>query len=403
MNQLIENFGSSLAQARRSAGLSQAQLGKPVYSRSYISLLESGARTPSEDVLQHVAAKLKIDIELVRSWAMAANEKADADAVATQVEAALLLAAGFPRFLVKSLDNKLIYPSENIRKYALESNRVDLWWVAKFLSIDVAIESDQVDEALKSSKQLLNHWLTFRSPLLEARARTRLSVCLRLSEKLQDAVDQATAALEILDKTKSGNNCSVSTMTALISALGQQGRLMEALSFSQTLEERAHLSLNPIETANAYWALGNLFMSTQSHEKACEIFEKAIELIDPDRSLRRWGRLHLAAALARLRANFKVDEVSFFIEYAEKAFSITSATTDRAQLGLIRGMHATKTENWEVAQKILTKVLENEEELSLSSRADAYQYLGEALNALSNHEEASIQYRMSAQILRSKI
>ena len=50
-------FGVALRAARVAAGLSQSELGEPEFSRSYISLVESGHRAPSREIVEHVAGR----------------------------------------------------------------------------------------------------------------------------------------------------------------------------------------------------------------------------------------------------------------------------------------------------------------------------------------------------------
>ena len=54
----MTEFGERLRQLRRAAGLSQTQLAGEDLSPSYVSLLETGKRQPSPDVVQTLALRL---------------------------------------------------------------------------------------------------------------------------------------------------------------------------------------------------------------------------------------------------------------------------------------------------------------------------------------------------------
>jgi len=54
----IADFGTRLRQARISAGLSQTELAQGIMSASHISLIESGKRSPSPDLLEQLAERL---------------------------------------------------------------------------------------------------------------------------------------------------------------------------------------------------------------------------------------------------------------------------------------------------------------------------------------------------------
>ncbi|MFG3056635.1 helix-turn-helix domain-containing protein [Kitasatospora sp. NPDC048239] len=59
----LQRLGAGIRRLRRAAGLSQTDLAGPDFSPSYISLLESGRRTPSPDVLVRLAARLGCEPE----------------------------------------------------------------------------------------------------------------------------------------------------------------------------------------------------------------------------------------------------------------------------------------------------------------------------------------------------
>ncbi|HJR45686.1 MAG TPA: helix-turn-helix transcriptional regulator [Actinomycetota bacterium] len=56
-----DGIGPRIRRLRRERGLSQKELAEPVASPSFLSLIETGARHPSSDVLAHIAARLDVD------------------------------------------------------------------------------------------------------------------------------------------------------------------------------------------------------------------------------------------------------------------------------------------------------------------------------------------------------
>jgi transcriptional regulator with XRE-family HTH domain len=56
----IKDFGSRLRQERLRAGLSQSDLASGIMSPSHISLLESGQRSPSPELLEQLAERLGV-------------------------------------------------------------------------------------------------------------------------------------------------------------------------------------------------------------------------------------------------------------------------------------------------------------------------------------------------------
>jgi tetratricopeptide (TPR) repeat protein len=59
-------LGARIRKLRMERGLSQEAIAQPLLSGAYLSLIESGQRTPSQDVLTHIASKLGVGmVELV--------------------------------------------------------------------------------------------------------------------------------------------------------------------------------------------------------------------------------------------------------------------------------------------------------------------------------------------------
>ena len=62
-------LGSRIRRLRQERGLTQAGLGGDQLSESYVSLIESGRRVPSEEALGHIAERLGCTVEVLRSAA----------------------------------------------------------------------------------------------------------------------------------------------------------------------------------------------------------------------------------------------------------------------------------------------------------------------------------------------
>ncbi|MEP6694426.1 MAG: helix-turn-helix transcriptional regulator, partial [Chloroflexota bacterium] len=54
----LRQLGQRLREARVEAGLSQAQLGAPYYTRAHVSAIELGKIRPAMKSLEHMATKL---------------------------------------------------------------------------------------------------------------------------------------------------------------------------------------------------------------------------------------------------------------------------------------------------------------------------------------------------------
>ena len=61
-------FGEKLRAERLERGLTQAELGKDLYSPSYISLLETGRREPTAEVIEELARRLELAPKALEAW-----------------------------------------------------------------------------------------------------------------------------------------------------------------------------------------------------------------------------------------------------------------------------------------------------------------------------------------------
>ena len=96
-------LGDAVRRARRRAGLTQAQLGEPVLTKSFVSQLEHGAVAPSVASLFHIADRLRIrPVQLVAL----ADVRLRCDTLLALAEAALVLeGAGAADAWIAALDS----------------------------------------------------------------------------------------------------------------------------------------------------------------------------------------------------------------------------------------------------------------------------------------------------------
>ncbi|WP_286958859.1 MULTISPECIES: helix-turn-helix domain-containing protein [Arsenicicoccus] len=384
-------FGVALRAARVAAGLSQSELGEPEFSRSYISLVESGHRAPSREIVEHVAGRLGLSVEHVRAWALASGKRGDARAAVLQTEALSVLTTHTFEGAIKA--------ASDLRDFALEADRLDLWWTAALMDLTLRIENDFADQVVEQARALVDHWFTQQSTILQGRVRTVLSVALRVTGDLEGSVTEARAAVMAFRTTPTWRSTGVAALTALVSALGQQHRYSDAISWAPDLARGAQDAPNRLEAGNAYWALANLALSTGDPEAGLSYYDQAIAAIDPDGHLRRWGRVHRAAADFRLKADVDLDAVPGLLAKAATAFSLSSARSDQVELDLVQGKYACATGDWAQGRAHMERVLEDGHLLAASDLADAHHHLGTALGELGDHRGAAEHLQESVRLL----
>ncbi|AKT51453.1 hypothetical protein ADJ73_09230 [Arsenicicoccus sp. oral taxon 190] len=371
--------------------MSQSELGEPTFSRSYISLVESGNRAPSREIVEHVADKLGMSVDDVQAWALASGKRGDARAAVLQSEALSLLTTHTFEGAVKA--------ASDLRDFALEADRLDLWWTAALMDLTLRIENDQAEDVIEQVRALAGHWFTRQSAVLTGRVRTVLAVALRVSGDLDASAKEAHAAVLAFQAHPTWRATGIAGLTALVSALGQQHRYSDASSWAQDLAKGAADAPNRLEAGNAYWALANLALATGDPHAGLSYYDQAIAAIDPDGHLRRWGRVHRAAADFRLKAGVDLEAVPSLLDKAATAFSLSSAASDHVELALVRGKHACAVEDWATARTQLEQVVRDGHLLAASEQADAHHHLGAALSELGEHKEAAEHLQESVRLL----
>lgn len=389
----MSDFGASVRQARIHRGLSQAELGEPHYSRSYVSLVETGRRPPSDDLVRHFAARLGLEPELIRSWALAGGDGGTTRAALAQ--SAMITALSRASYAEASR------AASQLSEFALSADRLDLWWTAAILDVDARIEIADAPGAVAAAEALLAHWFTRSSPLLTARVLTALSTALRVTGDGSRAVDVAREAVNCLHG-ESDPGVAAAALTALVSALAEGGRIEEATALIDQLRASAEETPSRVIAGKAFWALGNLEFMRGKAAAGIRDHERAVQSIDPNHELRHWARLHRASATLRLTYDVGLEAVPDLLAKAESAFDISAAAGDRATLAVVQGQYAVHREDWDVALDKLTFALTDADALFPQNRAQAHQMLATTLQALGEHEEAGKHLTAALDILNPR-
>lgn len=373
--------------------MSQEQLGAPTYSRSYMSLVESGTRPPTEEVITHVADKLQLDRAVVAQWHTLDGQSVDIAAAVAQIE---VLSACIENDL-----GEVTLWARRLRDLATEEERLGLWWTSTYASMMCLFHSGGCREARDAATSLRQHWLTASSRALSCRVdciRSQiLRACGALDEAIAAAQDAIDAATSIVDPDVEERPCSVllPAWTSLLSSLSDQGRLGEAYAAAGELTQ---LVTDPngsdIDRGRAYWALGDLHFLSGHHEQGRQAHDLAISLIDPQRHLRLYGRLHRSSAAMRIKSgSSSAEEIPALLEKARAVASLSATAADLADLLITEGLYLASRRKWAKAQESLTRGLEEEEILSLQTRAEAYESLGMTAVALGRTDEGIADLR----------
>ena len=128
-------FGEKLRAERLERGLTQAELGKDLYSPSYISLLETGRREPTADVIEELARRLELAPKALEAWSQPISVS----------DAEYVLAGLYARQAWDLRD----YPSPpnhaaTAARIALEGKNTSAWWNMTYMQAECLMKQGQL-------------------------------------------------------------------------------------------------------------------------------------------------------------------------------------------------------------------------------------------------------------------
>ncbi|GAB77873.1 Transcriptional regulator, contains XRE-family HTH domain [Austwickia chelonae] len=375
------SFGSRLRAARLEKGLSQEQLGAPLFSRSYMSLVESGQRPPTHEVITHVAERLGLDPTVLEKWHALEGQAFDIEVAIAQIE---VLSA----FIENDFDDVRTWAGR-LRTLTDDEQRLGLWWVSSYVRILCDFSAGAYSSAKETAQSLRQHLSSSLSPQLAGRVDCLLAQILRANGDLEEAVSAAESAVGALSGLDSTESAYVSSRVVLASCLGELGRTDEALGHLDSLGLVSPERVSRLDWGKAHWARGNLHFLNGDHVAGRREHDLAITLIDPVRHLRLWGRLHRSSATMRIKSGGPLGDVPELLAKADMVEQISPTTTGLAELAIARGMYLAACEDWAAALSALQSGLVDAEALAPQTRGDAYESLGQVMARCGRPDEAA--------------
>jgi transcriptional regulator with XRE-family HTH domain len=298
------SFGRRLRDLRRARGLSQSDLAGNELSPSYVSLLESDRRKPSAPLLDLLAKRLGVTpAELTGA--------ADHDRTVTSFVEHFSLARQAWR------DGDYPRAETLLRDAAAEGDAIGdtaTWWTATRDLAELYGSEQQHESAYHLLCALANSPATKGSVWLGIDVRTTLAEVLRAMGRLQESLQEATAAVTL---SRQLDRCPAERGRALLSLLAAQAECGDLTSAGQT---GAELELivddlpSPRLRGAAHWALGNAAFLSGAVARAGTHHDKAFEFVSPKVDLRFWARLNRASATMRLLAGEATADVQLLLD-----------------------------------------------------------------------------------------
>ena len=306
--------------------MSQSELAGGEVSPSYISLIESGRRMPSEEIAQAIAERLGVPLSEF-GIVSAANPDERADLVRRLVVARSARAEDGYAFAAQELV-ALVEEADSL-------GEDDVAWEASWELAETYGDLDQPVDRDAVLRRLLDDPLTNSSIRLRARVAAAIAELAQSRGRLPEAVraaEQAVAAAAALDAGALEWCRARLALIAAYTACDDLDRAGEALR--DILDRLDELPTDRLRGL-ACWAAADLHVATGRPADAVPLLNRATGLLPPRADLRQSARLSLATVRVWLAVDRPMDDVEELLGWTRRAFSMVGTEADRVQLAAV--------------------------------------------------------------------
>ncbi|MFI9590607.1 helix-turn-helix domain-containing protein [Nonomuraea sp. NPDC052265] len=252
--------GLRIKTVRRQRGLSQAQLAHPELSDSYVSLIESGKRTPTPAVLELLAQKLDCSLSYLING-VTAEQMEDIE-----------LALGYARLALEN--GEVSEARTRFTELLANNNLTGLTGLRQDTEFGLALAT-QASGDLDGAIAIL---LRLREEELPPDRRVEIAIHLcrayRESERLTEAVEVGEQVLSTA--RPAWNDLLVELGGSLLAAYMERGDLLRARQFAAELLNAADALGTPRSLVAANWMASNTAASTGHAEESVSFAERAM-------------------------------------------------------------------------------------------------------------------------------
>ncbi|MEW9548917.1 helix-turn-helix domain-containing protein [Nonomuraea sp. NPDC050783] len=313
--------GLRIKTVRRQRGLSQAQLAHPELSDSYVSLIESGKRTPTPAVLELLAQKLDCSLSYLING-VTAEQMEDIE-----------LALGYARL---ALENGEVVEARNrFAELLVNNNLTGLTALRQETEFGLALANEACGDLAEATSILL------RLREEELPPDRRIEVAMVLCRVYRES-ERLTEAVEVGERMLMGNarlpwtDALVELAATLLAAYMERGDLLRARQFAAELLNAADALGTPRSIVAANWNASNVAYTTGHVEESLAFAERALAVQLENGQPRNIARMRLAYLRKRLKARpAEIESVRDALRAAVAEFEQTSTSTiDRGHLNV---------------------------------------------------------------------
>ncbi|MEV0229234.1 helix-turn-helix transcriptional regulator [Nonomuraea sp. NPDC050786] len=368
--------GLRIKTVRRQRGLSQAQLAHPELSDSYVSLIESGKRTPTPAVLELLAQKLDCSLSYLING-VTAEQMEDIE-----------LALGYARLALEN--GEVSEARTRFNELLADNNLTGLTSLRQETEYGLALATEaggDLDAAISILLRLREEDLPSERQIEVAIALCRIY---RESERLAEAVEVGEQLL-VGSARPAWTDLLVELGGTLLAAYIERGDLLRARQFAAELLNAADALGTPRSIVAATWMASNTAQITGHPEEALSFSERAMAVQLENGQPRAIARMRLALAQKRLEARpHEAAAVRDTLRNAVAEFEQTSTSTiqrARLQVELARAESITGELDQAVEHAVAGRNMLPKSGMALGAEADLL--LGRIYGAVGRSQEAA--------------
>lgn len=357
-------------------------------SASYISLVESGRRTPSVEIARAIADNLGAELaELTRP------EDASADRDGRLGLVSRLIAARSARDGGDYAQAREILV--DITKQFGGPDEEDAVWEARWELAETLECLGEDAERAQLLRDLLEDPLTTRAAHLHAKVAATLSHSARRGGLLMESVrhaERAMSAAEPLDVDSVG---SVNARLALISAYADIGQWERAAELTRELLDVVDDVVSRQLRGVALWTAAAVLTLVDEADRAGPLAERAGALLRPEVDVRLWARFKRSAASLSVAVG-QVGKAATPLRQARQALELVGTKADLAMLNCVEAMAHQRGGDTDRALAAVERSTGAQAQLSAQHQARLDLTAARALAAAGRTGEALVRYRSGA-------
>lgn len=385
------DFGQRLKQLREEAGLSQRDVAGNAVNPSYVSLLESGARVPTLEVVVRLAEALNVSTDTLigASVVTSRSHTREADRFVSDLIARTSLDYGdLPEAQVRY---------EQAYRNALEADSVVLA-LEYGLALQEILHTRSCDDERYDLVLELDELAT-RVDVVELRVKveTERAAAARETGRGSEAVEFAErAAKRIIGTQLEGTAEHVRLLGVLVSVRCEFGDMTEIAELIDRIVAVADDTGCDGVRGRAHWVAAVAYARMNWAKLAEEHIRLAKGMLGtPGTPLREWARFSRAAASTLLDAGGDLDEIGQYLGMAETTLRMVSLPGEEGPVAVLKVRHAVAEGDGERALQLAKAV---PKELSDSQRIRLRIAIGRAHHALGDTDRAITELRAAAEL-----